>query len=175
MTGSHRARLVVIALLASAADALTKIGAVQWLADPVELPGLTLRVTRNSGIAFGLGADQPAAVVLAVTGLAVAALAVAAWRGQLGGPAPSGLVLGGGVANLVDRAIGGSVVDVFDLGWWPVFNLADVFIVAGVGLLLLAAIAHDRDPDVSEGPASTTETPVSGKPRRTTIPRSPSG
>ena len=113
--------------------------------------------------------------MLGIVGVAVVALAVAAWRGHLGGPLPAGLVVGGGLANLADRAVGGSVVDLFDLGWWPVFNLADVFIVAGVGLLLLAAITHDRDPDVSEGPASTTETPVSGKPRRTTIPRSPSG
>lgn len=153
MNTGQRRDLIVVAVVAVVADALTKLAAVQWLTDPVELAGLTLYVTRNSGVAFSLGADQPAAVVLAITGLAVSALAVAAWRGHLGGPVPSGLMLGGGLANLIDRAIGGGVVDLFDLGWWPVFNLADVFITAGVALVLLTAIGHDRDPDGPEAAA----------------------
>lgn len=131
MSTLQRRRLVVIASVAVAADALTKLAAVRWLTSPVELPGLTLRVARNPGVAFSLGADQPAAVVLAVTGLAVVALVVAAWRGHLGSPVPAGLVVGGGLTNLGDRAIGGSVVDMFNLGWRPVFNLADVFITTG--------------------------------------------
>ena len=139
-------KLTEAILTAVAADVATKLAAVQWLAAPMELPGLTLRLTRNSGIAFSLAANQPAAVVLAVTGLVVVALAIAAWRGHLGGPVSAGLVLGGGLANLGDRAIGGSVVDLFDLGWLPVFNLADVFITGGVALLLFAATADDRDP-----------------------------
>ena len=147
MTGLDRRRLLLVVLAAVVADALTKLAAVRWLTGTVDLGVLDLRVTRNPGVAFSLGADQPAAVVLAATALAVAALAVAAWRGHLGSPAAAGLVLGGGLANLADRAIGGSVVDLFDLGWWPVFNLADVFVTTGVGLLLLASFAHGRDPD----------------------------
>ena len=159
MSPVQRRRLAVIALAAAVADAATKLAAVRWLTGMVDLGVLNLRVTYNSGVAFSLAADQPAAVVLAVTGLAVAALAVAAWRGHLGTPVPAGLVVGGGLANLADRAIGGSVVDLFDLGWWPLFNLADVFITTGVALLLLAAIADNRDPDAIED-SPPTESPV---------------
>ena len=147
MTGLDRRRLLFAVLVAVVADALTKVAAVRWLTGTVDVGVLDLRVTRNPGVAFSLGADQPTVVVLAFTGVAVAALAVAAWRGLLEGPLPAGLVVGGGLANLADRAVGGSVVDLFDLGWWPVFNLADVFITTGVGLLLLASFAHGRDPD----------------------------
>lgn len=160
MTRVDHRRLLLVVLVAVVADALTKLAAVRWLTGTVDLGVLDLRVTRNPGVAFSLGADQPAVVVLAVTGVAVVALAVAAWRGHLGGPLPAGLVVGGGLANLADRAVGGSVVDLFDLGWWPVFNLADVFITTGVGLLLLAAFVHGRDPDAPEQSDPSIDDPV---------------
>jgi signal peptidase II len=61
-------------------------------------------------------------------------------RGRL--PALSlGLIIGGAVSNLIDRLVHGAVADffLFHLGGfeWYVFNLADVWIVAGaVGLVL---------------------------------------
>jgi signal peptidase II len=152
VTRERRFRLVAIALAAVTVDAVAKLAAVRWLDSPIDLPGLTLRVARNAGVAFSLGADQPFALVATVTGIVVIVLTLAAWRGHLGGPATAGLVVGGGVANLVDRLIGGTVVDLFDLGWFPVFNLADAFITIGMGLLILIAV---RQPD---GPEEAHET-----------------
>lgn len=48
-----------------------------------------------------------------------------------------GLIQGGILGNLVDRVRFGAVVDFLDFHVWPVFNLADTFIVSGVLLLLL--------------------------------------
>lgn len=145
-----RWHLLAFAALASSIDLLAKAAAVRWLTMPIDLPVLTVRVTHNSGMAFSLGADQPLVVVLAVTTLAVAGLFVAAWRGHLGGPLGAGLVLGGGVANVLDRMVGGSVVDLFDVGWWPVFNPADVFITVGVALVVFttsrSTSCNGRDP-----------------------------
>lgn len=47
------------------------------------------------------------------------------------------LVIAGAISNLIDRAKFGFVVDYFDFKFWPVFNLADVMIVVGVGLWIL--------------------------------------
>lgn len=52
--------------------------------------------------------------------------------GGLLAPAALGAALGGAAGNLVDRVRRGGVVDFIDLRFWPVFNLADVAIVAGV-------------------------------------------
>jgi signal peptidase II len=43
-----------------------------------------------------------------------------------------GLALGGAAGNLCDILRRGGVVDFIDLGWWPVFNLADVAIIGGL-------------------------------------------
>ncbi|MTV27583.1 signal peptidase II [Nitriliruptoraceae bacterium ZYF776] len=143
-TSISRRGLLVVAAVTVTIDLAVKAAAVRWVTAPIELPGVTLRVTRNPGVAFGIGADQPFVLVAAVTGLIVAILIVAAWRGQLGRAASAGLIIGGGVANLADRLAGGAVVDLFDLGWWPVFNLADVALTAGIALLLLASVTQPQ-------------------------------
>lgn len=47
------------------------------------------------------------------------------------------LLTAGILGNLIDRVLFGSVTDLFDLGWWPVFNIADSALVVGVLLLLV--------------------------------------
>jgi len=64
-----------------------------------------------------------------------------------------GLVLGGSLSNLVDRVSTGHVTDFIDFDYWPAFNLADSFIVVGVGLLFLSLVAADRvSPTVGRPP-----------------------
>lgn len=100
---------------------------------------LTLRLSHNSGVAFGLGDRLPDAAVIAFTAGATLLLAIAAVRGVFPSPAAAGLLLGGAVANLGDRLLGGSVVDFLDAGWWPSFNLADVALTIGCVLIVIAS------------------------------------
>ncbi|WP_370325936.1 signal peptidase II [Euzebya sp.] len=120
-------------------------------------PPSASRLQHRDGVQPGRG--QPRVLILSLTGMAVLALAVTAWPGHLGGRLPARLIVGGGLANLLDRASGGGVVDLFDLGWFPVFNVADVFITAGVALLLLTAAADDRT-DVYATPRTVTDDSV---------------
>jgi len=48
-----------------------------------------------------------------------------------------GLAFGGAASNLLDILWRGYVVDFIDLGWWPVFNLADMAIIAGLAMAFL--------------------------------------
>lgn len=131
-------------------DALTKAWAERALAVGVPLPvlGDVLRLTLgyNTGVAFGLFAGA-GAVVLVLTGGAIAALALWLLRSRAGGfltAGASGLVVGGGAANFIDRWSDGRVTDVLDAGIgavrWPSFNLADAAVVIGVGLLMLTTL-----------------------------------
>ena len=138
---TRRAALLLAILVTLAADIATKAAAVRYLADTAMPLGdyLRLRLVYNSGVAFGFGSGTSTAVIVVLTGTAVATLAVMAWRGTLEPPAPAGMAVGGGLANLADRITGGTVVDMFDLGWWPVFNLADVLLISGVTLIATLA------------------------------------
>jgi signal peptidase II len=149
--------LVATATAAAVVDWASKLVASSALdGQPVDLGPLDLRLSHNTGIAFGMGDRLPGPMILAATAAVMVMFAIAAVRGALGPPVATGLVLGGGVANLVDRALGGSVVDFLDLGWWPTFNLADVFLSAGCVLLVLSSLRTPppNDTRVEQGDAS---------------------
>lgn len=134
----------IVALL----DLASKAAAVRYIEDPVELTGfLSLTVVRNPGVAFGVGTALPTPLLLGVTIGVVLLLVWMIVAGHLQQRSASALILGGAVANIVDRVGDGSVLDVIDIGWWPTFNLADVAIVTGVGLMLLQTFrAGDDEP-----------------------------
>jgi signal peptidase II len=142
--------LLVTAAIVVAADQATKSVALRWLSDgPVDLLGewLTLRLTFNSGGAFGLLQGQP--YLFLVSSLLVAVV-ILVWARNLEHPGwavPLGLILGGGLGNVADRLFrpfDGHVVDFVDVGLWPVFNLADSSIVVGVCLLFWLSARSER-------------------------------
>jgi signal peptidase II len=95
--------------------------------------GLRLVNVRNSGIAFGFLADG-GAVLVAGTALALLALVIF-FATHTGRPLvwlPTGLLLGGAVGNLIDRAREGSVTDFVKFPHFPAFNVADMAITFGV-------------------------------------------
>ena len=51
-----------------------------------------------------------------------------------------GMIIGGAVGNYLDRIFRGYVVDFIDFRIWPVFNVADIFVVIGGVLLILSAM-----------------------------------
>jgi signal peptidase II len=150
--GAGRAQWFVLGLVAGAAivaDQLTKqvVGRTLELGDSVDIVGpFSIHHVQNSGIAFGLFGSRTE-IVIAVTGIAVGAMLVffaRSGRRHPVLPVALGLVLGGSVANLVDRVRLGHVTDFLDLVAWPAFNLADTFIVVGVAIMFGALVLADR-------------------------------
>ena len=99
--------------------------------------GIDITNSRNSGVAFG-AFDGGGLVVGLLIGASLALLVgYFAFHAAMPGLwLPVGLLVGGAVGNLADRAREGAVIDFIDPSFWPVFNLADAAIVFGVlGLL----------------------------------------
>jgi signal peptidase II len=101
------------------------------------IPGLQLTNTRNTGVAFG-ALEGGGLIVALLIGLSLAALVAyfvvnreRAWLWL-----PVGLLFGGALGNLADRAREGAVIDFIDPVAWPAFNVADSCIVIGVAALL---------------------------------------
>ena len=140
--------LVSVALAAAFADQLTKhvVASELQLDDSVKVIGpLSIHHVQNSGIAFGLFASATVAVT-ALTAFAVGWMLLFFARSGARHPVlpvALGLLIGGSTSNLIDRVRLGHVTDFLDLRWWPAFNLADSFIVIGVGILFLALLLGD--------------------------------
>ena len=145
----HWLALSAVAVAAITADQLTKriVTSALALGEEVDVVGpVTIHHVQNTGIAFGLF-PSATALVTAFTAIAVAWMIVffaraGARHGLL--PIALGFLVGGSVSNLVDRLRLQHVTDFIDVRFWPAFNLADSFIVVGVGMFVLALFAADR-------------------------------
>lgn len=147
----------VVAVLAAAAaiDLVAKAAAEVWLAEgPVRgwVPFVDLSLSFNHGISFGLfPAHDPSSLVLLLGIQGTLTFLVAGWAlaakndlERLGLAA----IAGGAAGNFLDRLMDGAVTDYLDLHagniHWFTFNLADVWISAGVVLLLLEGLPLRR-------------------------------
>jgi signal peptidase II len=139
------------------ADQVTKhiVAGQLALDDSVHVLGpFSIHHVQNSGIAFGLFANATA-LVTALTALAVGWMLVFFARSGARHPVlpvALGLVLGGSLANLLDRVRLGHVTDFLDFRFWPAFNLADLFIVVGVASLFGALAGADHRSKRRPGP-----------------------
>jgi signal peptidase II len=121
---------------------------------------LELRYTENRDIGFSLlrgikeRVRKPLIFALGSAGLM---LMIAMWYRRRGARWPEqlafALILGGALGNLTDRMFRGYVVDFIYLHHWPVFNAADVWLVAGGILLILAQRLQPSDPTPATEPA----------------------
>jgi signal peptidase II len=140
-----------VAATVAALDQVTKEVALASLKDgPIDLiPGIvTLRLTLNPGGAFGLGREWPGLFLAATIVVIVIILSWVRRVDEVRWLVPLGMIVGGGVGNLIDRVFrpfDGQVVDFVDLHVWPVFNVADSSIVVGVGLIALLSMRVSRD------------------------------
>jgi signal peptidase II len=100
---------------------------------------LTIRLVRNTGASFGVGAGHPVLVVLVSVVVIAVVTVVLARTLSLVAALFLAAVLGGALGNLADRlfrspGLGhGAVIDWIHIGWYsPSFNVADVAIRVGV-------------------------------------------
>ena len=138
-------------------DRVTKYVAATTLSEtPRSFLADTLRLeyTENTGAFLGLGADWPLSVRRAVFGVGdtvlLLALSVFAMRGRWPRLSLLGVALfvAGGASNLVDRVTLGGVIDFMNVGIGPlrtgIFNVADMAIMLGAGILVLEGYRYGR-------------------------------
>ncbi len=140
--------VVVIALAVTLLDALTKIWVRHALAHHAVhvWSVLWLRLQYNSGVSFSF--DNALPIVSTILTIVVAlVVAVVGLHARHGAPTIGfGLLIGGGLANVVDRVAASPhrVTDFIAVSSFPVFNAADVAITLGFVVLMIAAVRGER-------------------------------
>lgn len=166
--------LAVVTLITLVADLGTKIWAERRFegargADrqmEVVKDFLLFRLARNKGGAWGiLSGESPALRISFFIAISIVAVIFIltlyrkTTREQKALTWGLPLVLGGALGNLVDRIRYGEVIDFIEvhIGSYqhPTFNIADIAIVAGVGLMAIDMFTPRRRKDAAETPAST--------------------
>lgn len=164
MKNLRRGVLLCLLLVATAGcDQVTKRYALTELAGAPDQSflGDTLRLQyhENPGAFLSFGANwnpKTRIVVFQVANsLFLLAIAIVALRSHWSrqGALGLGLILGGGVSNLIDRVALGTVVDFLNVGIGPlrtgIFNMADVAVMAGAACLLWDGFRNSYTPSVS--------------------------
>lgn len=144
----------------------------QWIKQLVEarmpmqqmfdvLPFFALYRTYNTGVAFSMFSSSGDKVLIIVSLVVIAFMLFLAsrttreqWVGRIG----FALVVGGAVGNVIDRSIYGHVIDYFlfhtPVWSFAIFNMADVFITTGAGLVILEEFLGWRRQRARDGAAS---------------------
>ena len=126
------------------------------------IPGyLHLTLVKNAGAAFGLFQGGRVFFMVASIIAAIFVVYVGAkmdrqyrWRRVF-----LGMILGGAIGNLIDRALFGEVIDFVQMGiaghYWPVFNVADIGVSVGATFLLIDLL-RSRDHHTTDGEGTPT-------------------
>jgi len=145
----HYAAFASVAIII---DRLTKSYALAHWHERYEVNSLlSFELIMNRGISWSMLSSHDATfftVVSCIVAAITIALAWYAWQRYEHGYTVVGevLVLAGAISNLLDRYVYGGVIDFIVLSYhtwtWPVFNVADMCIVGGVGIMLLMSLCE---------------------------------
>lgn len=137
--------IIIIVLLAL--DQITKYFSIKYLKAIVSYPVISnifhLTYVENRGAAFGILRDRKIFfVIITIIIVTVLGFYLVKWKGKLNLFTISiAMIIAGAIGNLIDRVRFSFVVDFFDFKFFPaVFNVADIAIVVGTGLLCIYII-----------------------------------
>lgn len=148
-------RAVLAALAVVGLDQVTKWWALRSLKDGLVDVGIfDFRLIYNTGASFGLGSGYGAIIGVVALVVALGLIVFARTVPRRFSQVLLGLIAGGAIGNVIDRLfrvnptgadgfMRGAVIDFIDFRWWPVFNVADMAVVCGAVLLVLAGMRED--------------------------------
>ena len=122
-----------------------------WSLFPTLAPLFKITFVTNTGAAFGMF-PQLGGTFMIIALIVIAGIVLFYHHlptGNLWIRLCLGLQLGGALGNLVDRITRKYVVDFVDIGFWPIFNLADISILLGVTILAYFMWDEERLQDTS--------------------------
>ena len=148
--------LIIFGVMVLDRIAKTVVNSSMHVGDTVPVIGDFFHITyvRNTGAAFSMLQGHPLLLLILPSIIILIAILFIIVKYKSYKPIfmiALALICGGGLGNLTDRAAYGYVVDMFDFGSFPVFNVADICVCVGCGLMMLYLIVYNnKNPGMRE-------------------------
>lgn len=130
-------------------DQLSKILVDKFMPEETIILQNVLSISKyeNEGIAFGLNKQNISNIALIILVLAIVIRFVITQKEKLTTKVVVylSMIIAGGISNLIDRIFRGAVFVFLEIGDFPIFNLADFFIVIGWILFIIDLIKNIRN------------------------------
>ncbi len=149
---------LILAIVLVAADQVMKyyISGALYAGEQASLiPGIVhLTNVKNKGIAFSFLSEANVRwILVGISAVCVIIILIVLFRSKMGpfGKVTLAMIMGGAAGNLIDRALYGDVLDMFEAEFlpfsFPVFNVADVCITLGVILFVIYYLIYSTRRD----------------------------
>ena len=138
--------IVIIAIILIIIDQISKILITNLVSSPIGNDYFKIEISNNTDMAFGFNSGNIKNIFITILILFIILKFVINQLERINKKTAVaiGMVVGGGISNLIDRIIRGSVLDFIKIYKFAIFNLADVFIVCGWILLIIFLIDFSR-------------------------------
>ena len=140
---------------------IVTVGTMQ-VGDTIPVLGDFFHITyvQNTGAAFSMLEGHPlllAVLTSIVIGIGIIYVLINYKRYKWHFNVALSLMCAGGLGNLTDRLSNGYVIDMFDFGWFPVFNVADIAVTVGCGILAIYLLLNWKsdEKDTQPGPSKS--------------------
>ena len=128
-------------------DQLIKCVLQYYYEEPIEKGILTIEMVKNDGIAFSINSGNTKNIVLTVIVLLIVINFIRNQKDRIDETTliALGLILAGGISNLIDRIVHGGVIDFIKIEDFSVFNIADCYVVIGWILIIINFIKINKE------------------------------
>lgn len=137
--------LVILSIILIIIDQLSKLLIIAYVKAPIGNDYFKIEVVSNTGIAFGFNNSSNITNILLsliVIALIIRFIKVQNERIDNKTMVALSLMISGGISNVIDRFIRGGVIDFIKIMHFPIFNIADIFIVVGWVLLVVFILLY---------------------------------
>ena len=143
--------IVIISIILIIVDQISKLLVCNLVKDSIlGNENFKIEITNNTGMALGFNSGNIKNIFITILVLLLIIKFIISQLERIDKKTAVsiGLILGGGISNLIDRFLRGGVLDFIKIYKFPIFNLADVFIVCGWILLIVFLIYFSRKVEV---------------------------